>query len=351
MLVQEMHIGVNQILRKVYSQATDSYEPEELDWALNEECLRYIRQRINPLSNSKRQGFQDTKKRYDDLAELITPAKLSSLYEDDDSMFCFLPQDYLHIINSRSLLKDLCSSPINSVGYVPKIYKICIVPFPDPVEVISPFYNNLQFIRQDNNAVLFDVNNYNSTVSGISSKAEKFYIINLGLEKINKISTDMSVVWETFDGNYYPNSLVFISSNPAFTGIKVNPSGIIYPIISKTYNTYNIFNPKEVDNRLSKTEDLYTVLTSNFATTSPQSPISSMSRGKLIVHHKQKFILSFVKIDYIRKPRKIDLLLNQSCELHPNVHGEIVENTAKRLAAFTKADNYKEIINENLIIE
>ena len=351
MTVQEMHIGVNQILRKINSPETDSYEPQEIDWALNEESLRYIRQRINPLSNNKKQGFQDTKKRYDDLAELITPAKLSAFYENDDAMFSFLPQDYLHIINSRTLLKDLCGTPINSISYTPKNIKVCIVPFPQATESSSPFYQDLQIVREDNNTILFDVNSYITTSNGLNSKAEQFYLINLALEKMNNLSDDFSVRWETFNDKYYPNSFIFLYEDLSFTGIKIDPVGTIYTSNTIQFNTYTIPKVKEIDNRLCKTEDLYTILNSSFATTVAHSPVTSLARGKIIVHHKQKFILSFVNIDYIRKPRKIDLFLNQSCELDPNIHNEIVENTAKRIIGITKGDNYKEIINENLLTE
>lgn len=353
MQVREMHIGVNQWLQKINAKETDSFKPHEIDWALNEEQLRYIKQRTSTNSNSKKQGFQSTQKRYDDIEELITSSILPAFYKDSDTVFSFLPYNYFRLLNDRSLVKDLCNLPLTTIPTVNQTRKICVVPFPDATETSSPYYTALQLVRQDDASVLFDVNNYITTATGLNSKEEKFYIINLALEQMNRISPNtIEVRWETFDDKYYPNSFVFVvKDSPLFTGVILNPVGTIYTASISTYLMYNPNPTKEVPNRLTKTDDLYVLLNSTFATTMAHSPISSLARGKINIHHRQKFILPFVKIDFIRKPRKIDLFLNQSCELNPNIHEELVEATARRLSGITKGENYQQIINENLINE
>jgi len=353
MLVQEMHIGVNQWLQKINAKETDSFKPHEIDWALNEECLRFIKQRTSTNSDPKKQGFQRTQKRYDDIEELITSSILPCYVKDNDSVFSFLPQNYFRLVNDRSVLKDLCGASLSTLTPVSNTKKVCIVPFPEPAEIASPYYASLQFKRKDNLQILFDINNYATTVSGLSSKEEKFYLINLILETINRnFSSVLEVRWETFNNTYYPNCLVFITDDSTFTGINITPgANLSYNAIDLVLQKYNLTNTKEKPNRLTNTEDLYVILNSVFGTTVAESPISSLERGRLIVHHKQRFILSFVNIQYIRKPRKIDLFLNQSCELNPNVHEEIVEATAKRISGITKGENYQQLINENLINE
>lgn len=353
MTAQEMHIGVTQWLQKVNSKDIVSYEPQEIDWALNEECLRFIKQRTNPLSNSKKQGFQATQKRYDDLEELITQNYLIPMYKDNsnvNSVFGFLPPNYLSLINDRSLTHNLCGRALSTVSTNVVSEYVCVVPFPEPVETSSPFYNSLSFIDTATSNVLFDVNNYNSTINGFDAKEEKFYIINLLIEELSKLS-NIEIRWEKYNETYYRNSIIFISKSPLFTGITVQPINTSIPVNVINYVQYAPLNVEEVENRLVKTEELYDILSNSFTKTVAESPISNLARGKINVHHKQKFILSFTKIDYIRKPRKIDLFLGQSCELNPNVHEEIVENTAKRLSAIVKAENYQQIINENLITE
>ena len=356
MLVQEMHIGVNQWLQKINAKETDSFKPQEIDWALNEECLRFIKQRTSTSSDPKKQGFQRTQKRYDDIEELITSSILPCYVKDNDSVFSFLPQNYFRLINDRSVVKDLCGASISTINSTTTVKKICVVPFPDPIEIASPFYRNFLSKQTNNSQTLFDIDNYITTVNGLSSKEEKFYLINLILEVINReFNSILEVRWETFNSIYYPNCLIFITDDSTFTGINITPKAsggsINYNTTDLVLQKYNLNNTKEKPNRLTNTEDLYVILNSVFSTTVPESPISALERGKIIVHHNQKFILSFVNIQYIRKPRKIDLFLNQSCELNPNVHEEIVEATARRLSGITKGENYQQLINENLINE
>lgn len=353
MLVQEMHIGVNQWLQKINAKETDSFKPHEIDWALNEECLRFIKQRTSTNSDPKKQGFQRTQKRYDDIEELITSSILPCYVKDNDSVFSFLPQNYFRLINDRSILKDLCGASLSTLNPVSSTKKVCVVPFPSPPEITAPYYTFLQIKRQDNAQILFDINDYTTTASGLSSKEQSYYVLNLILEKINtNFNPSLEVRWETFNGIYYPNCLIFITEEISFTGINLTTlKNYPYSSTDLILQKYNLTNTKEKPNRLTNTEDLYVLLNSVFGTTVSESPISSLERGKIIVHHNQKFILSFVNIQYIRKPRKIDLFLNQSCELNPNVHEEIVEATAKRISGITKGENYQQLINENLINE
>ena len=120
-------------------------------------------------------------------------------------------------------------------------------------------------------------------------------------------------------------------------------SKIFKKVIKKT-----TFNYLQTPNRLVKTEDLFELLTSAFGKTLSKSPISSLKEDLIFVYHNQKFICPQIRIDYIRKPKKINLSLYQDCELHDSIHQEIVENTAKRIAGLTFSQVYNNIINENL---
>jgi hypothetical protein len=148
------------------------------------------------------------------------------------------------------------------------------------------------------------------------------------------------------------NKFYITSTSPliiAFIGFDSYPptlvtsSKVLKKVVKKSNYSYIQNN-----NRLVKTEDLYELLGSAFGKTSPASPISSLKENLIIVYHNQKFICSEIKIDYIRKPKKINLSLNQDCELHDSIHQEIVENTAKRIAGLTFSQVYNNIINENL---
>jgi len=67
---QELHIALDLLLQKSNSHWNKNFLPQEKDWFLNQEIKKFIKQRLNPLSNDKRLGAFDTIKRVEDLNAL-----------------------------------------------------------------------------------------------------------------------------------------------------------------------------------------------------------------------------------------------------------------------------------------
>lgn len=324
------------ILQKINSNVISSFSSEQLDWALNEEMNRFIKQRFNITSNDKKLGFQSNEKRYDDLKSLITSKTLPSYINDVNSVYTYLPSDYFSLINDRSLTKDLCGNVFKSTDYdTQNLYSVIIPYINDPVNKYSTF----QIII--NSVVVFDINNYPQFVGGLPSIESKFELIDFILEELRNAGYEAKM---TSSNSFY------ITSNNIFTISFVLFSGATnFPVTLTTLSKFKtITSGIEVTNRLTKTEDLYNILDSTFNKTTAASPISNLYQDRLIVHHNQKFILSNIKIDYIRKPKKISLPLEHRCELDESLHQEIVEDTAKRIAGLVGSQLYNNITNENI---
>lgn len=346
MIVKEMHIGVNFLLQKIDSKFIDSFEPEELDWALNEEVLRFVKQRLSPQSNDKQKGFQDGQKRFDDLKPLITNASIPAYVRDSVSVFCYLPFNYLTLINDRTTTKNLCGSPYSSVttSVVTK-YISCLQIKDDPTDLYATF--KIRF----NGVEVFNITDYPPYATGLPSLSSKFELVNL----VQQILVNSGYICKY--GSYYDvicNQGIVIVTNTALNiEVEYTPADIV--VINSVSSVYNQISPVngtvEVPNRLTSTENLYELLTSSFGTTIYSDPLSTLEVDKLIVFHNQKFITPTINISYLRKPRKISLSLNQDCDLDEWIQLEIVDNTAKRLAGLISSDNYKQIINENLLKE
>jgi hypothetical protein len=56
---------------RVDSLSNPDFNVAEIDWLLNEAQLIFIKQRMNPTSNSKQRGFEQSQKRIDDLGNLV----------------------------------------------------------------------------------------------------------------------------------------------------------------------------------------------------------------------------------------------------------------------------------------
>lgn len=341
MTIQEMHIGIDLHLQKVNSNYIDVLLPEEKDFFLNEEQIKFINTRISAISNDKKKGLEFDQKRYDDLEKLKEPYSATALIKDNRSGYINLPDNYLHLINDRTELDDLCNKSFDDF---------------EPQEFNGNYF--VFGIKKDtslkgfkihfNNTLVFDLANY--PIYANISLEETFSLINLVLYTIG---LDYTIYWEYYNGVYYPNKFIVEDLKGDIEKItitypeptpdvieQINP----IPIDEEFYESEDVI---EVPNRLTKTEDIYEVLRGAFTKTSKKSPVSEIIKGQLIVFHDRYFILTKINIDYIRKPQPVSLSLNQSCELDVNIHQELVEETAKSIAAFIESRNYPQLNNEN----
>ena len=131
MTIQEMHIYLDVEAQRLDSKLLNSFEIEEKDWLLNISQLQFVKTRISNKSNPKREGFEDTTKRYDDLKELKKSVDIPVYYLDGESVYGFLPVDYFHHINSRTETYYNCSQ-IGSKSSTATTLRITSVTFPTP---------------------------------------------------------------------------------------------------------------------------------------------------------------------------------------------------------------------------
>lgn len=351
MTPQEMLIGVDLELEKVNANAISSYEVDEKLWFLNQQCLRFIKQRLRPQSNEKQLGFQADQKRYDDLESLITSATLNVYANDSNSIFTYLPANYFSLTNDRSITKDLCGATYSPATSSINVFATC---YTLPTDSFDLFQTLKVYI---NGTIIFQVSDYFPT--GIPNTSSKFELIAMLIDIINALP-NFEAKYEGYLTKYCKGAIVVATTNNVTFTMKNNYTKV-GPVTNFDQNMTidtlvftklnSITGSKEWDNRLTKSSKHHKLLPTNFGTTFSYSPISILQQGKLIAYHNQKFILSSLNIDYIRRPRKISLSLNQSCELSEDVHDEIVTGTAKRLAGITLNDNYRNLINEDLLKE
>jgi hypothetical protein len=119
MTVSEMHQSFRFGLDKLDSLNYPNFLPEEIDLLLNQAQDRYIKQRYGT-TNPKRQSFEETQKRTDDLRNLIVDLTLSTsintyLNIKENSVFAVLPSDYWFLIQERVAVDcDIC----NEIVYI-----------------------------------------------------------------------------------------------------------------------------------------------------------------------------------------------------------------------------------------
>jgi hypothetical protein len=372
MTIQEMHVGIDLGFQAVSLNVWDYFQHEELDYLINKHTIKFIRNRVNPKSNAKREGFQETQKRYEDFAELITNATLNTYVESTQDLFVhgILPYDYLSLLNDRLQSYYNCNGMLqNATLPVLAYYKTWAFgddtigtlydDFIITIKVGSTIQNLFNFAATFSTAI--NGNTYRPT--GLYNLGEKFFIVNQVLYEMNVLhpTSDVRVYWEKYDTLYVPNSFIFISSVAGYT-IEIAGVGIPNPIAAATPIdtpiSKNRINPVVLGatlvtkpNRLIKTDVYHNYLEHSYLKTKWDSPISRLQGRRIYVHYNNTFTPYKIFIDYIKKPRLCNWYLNISCELHDNFHQEIIDNVVQELKALVNSNNYKNIINENLTLE
>lgn len=119
MTVSELHNSFKFGLDKLDGLNYPNFLPEEIDLLLNQAQDSFIKQRYG-LNNFKRESFEETQKRTEDLKTLIKPASLApnaSSFNNirPNSVFITLPDDYLIVIQENVIVtfnNSSCNSPI-----------------------------------------------------------------------------------------------------------------------------------------------------------------------------------------------------------------------------------------------
>lgn len=145
MTISQAHLAFKFGLDKNDALNYPNYLPEEIDLLLNQGYRRWVKQRYG-LNNFKRQSFEETQKRTEDLKNLIqavnlTPLALSPLNIDLNARFVTLPVDHWFIIQERVELSYVDCRGITQTEYVEvrpiqhlEVDKVLNDPFKQPDE-------------------------------------------------------------------------------------------------------------------------------------------------------------------------------------------------------------------------
>jgi len=360
MNVQQLHIDFDIKIQKVSTNVNDNFKPEEKDWLLYDTLLKYIESNFTfkpeTKLGDKKVSFQTSKSKYDNIEELVSKVKLSVYKDEDGSVFATLPSDYFKMVDDRSITLFNC----NGIAITEVNEDVHIFPVPFLLDTaLTNLYDDFKItlVTTSGTIVLFDINDYPQIADGINGVEERFYLINLAIEEINRLHNDIEVRYEKYNQLYYRETLVFISTNPDYISIDFQASLSIQsntPFINnqevKLATVTKTTGDKD-SNRLTKSEDVLNVLNYSFSKTRKDSPVSELARGKVIVYHNDTFIPSEIELVYIRKPRRIDYKLETTIEANPNIHEKIVDLTIERISGLIESRNRQNLILNNKDLE
>lgn len=346
--VRELIIEVQQQVQRLGSHRRDGLALPNIVWRLNTAQDLFVSNRIKPDPGNPNR-FQIDEKYRADLQTIIKPNVKLTCYQDTSTrQFSYLPADFAFLLNDRSIVLEDCktefTTPTEDAVY--STYSFTFIESPLPT---APFYRNFSFVINGGASV------ETTTLAGLPSKEEKFELDDYILSKLIDLGTRTSPIfqayWERFDTIYAPNSFIVVG----LVGIPPLDLQIDGQTVAKAIKTLTLKKLKpytsgpEVSNRGVRQDFLYDAINNNYYDRpTPHSPISTIADGKLFVASSKRFLVPEINIDYIRKPRRISLYLDQTCELPGSTHREVCGLAAELILGNVEAANYPAKVQENI---
>lgn len=340
--VQQCHVAIDYELQQINSNRKQAINPAYYDMALNEAVLQFIETRSSAKQNLKREGFEESQKRYDDLKDLKRrvklPCNVDSTYAN--SVYTLLPGDYLKMIPSEvavSYSKQGTVLTSNSITRTLKVY--------DLSKIVYPFNGSFVVVSGSTTIDISD------SIKTVKTSRGKFYAINVIIDTLRRLGYD--VYYETFDSAYSPEKLYVLTSNaPIIASNLIN--NISIPISVTTVDTLlNTTSNLPTDQNaleLVSSGDVRTILDNYHSSRNRHTnPICDLIGDRLNVYYNNTFAPVSVILNYIKKPRLIDHLTNTMCEI--TVPQEVIKLAVLHLKGILKDEGYNISANEKIINE
>lgn len=351
MQVQELHLQVNQRLQEVASSKRDKYFPEEIDMALNKAMFRLLERGVDSRFQNDQinLGHVAALIKKNRIQEIIKPAVTDKMYEENvPSVYTVIPPDFYWLVDARA---EMITDPLDcsiapALAMTTISESVAVVPFP-AANASPPYYPGVAV----SSSILGTLYTAPAPIStGFNSTTSKYVIINNILEDLYRHTT-VKAYWERYRDVYYKDSFIFVAPSSLGT-VTISGTGLTSSIVASTITTYPTYNRTLISSLASKevkivpvktTQEnlLYSSLKQNqFYDTSEEEVVMDQTFDYFLLYTKESFILSRFYMDYIRKPRTISLVLNQSCELADSTHPKIVDLAVELLRLDTKDQTY-----------
>lgn len=355
MNIQEMHVAINTEMNKINSALFEVLLPQEIDFAINNSILRFIKQRYGVDSNLKRKGFEMSQKRIDDLRTLVVPnytakAFLPNSYDPDltEKVLFYFPGDYMFSVNSRFKVSD---NECGTFTYTTSTVQYSL----DMLDINALSITNWANFRIRNNTDSYvlslgaNATNYNAT-------DDLTYIVRIILQKLREQYnfSQYEFYWENYHGSYYKNKIIIV--NKTATDWEYSTDGSTY--IDWTGSTesaltyYSNTANSSTSGKLAQEDDIFAMQADPFNKTVPDFPLYFTSNYNYNVFiDRNIFVVTDVILSYIRNPKTVSFYLNQDCDLPEHTHSEIVSMTVDYILETVQAGEryrtHQEIVATN----
>lgn len=338
---KEAHIAVSEKIQQINANRQESIRPQYIDIALNEA--------IDILVTQKCKLFEETGRLYDDL-RVLKETTTSPLFIDSTNVgFAYLPFNYLRGVSyAANVIYDKFKRyrSTKEIGF-----KLAIIN-------LSSLFEILPNVKEFS----ITINNITYTIqypAKIYDKEGIFECINYILNKLRVYGIES--VYEHYNNEFYAESLILRLPLGTKISTTINNSlqekSCLYEAYSGQYTEITSLGEltKIKDSKLtgldlvSDVQRMDMIQTYHNAKNRHIHPIATIIDNKLYVDTNDDFIITSVKINYLRKPRYYNFLDDVATELPFKT--EIINLAVQRLLGTLKDNGYQIQVNENNLLK
>ena len=344
MFAKEMHIEVSQATQNIAANTRRKIQPDEIDWLLNKNQERFIQSKIKPKDNG---AFQVDQLDADSIRTLLISTRTIPITDtfDSDVYMATLPGDYSYLLADDSRTLALCGATRPVLETITEnVLSLSLY----TSKSTAKYYNTVSLVVDGVLIRLLDIITAQQLTgyTGLNSKEERFLIRDVLLWHMRN-TLGMSVYWENYRSVYKPHSFIFPGATVG--SITVDAQGTVNGTTTfLSYSKYSGNAGNWVANRLTPGDKTSVMRRTAFVKSSNLSPISEFSNNEVIVYGDTGFIVTGVNISYLKKPRRISLLLSQDCELPDEFHQAVCDLTVEYFKAMTADPNWEVKLKDNM---
>lgn len=346
MTAQELHISIDILLQKVSSNWNKNFLPQEVDFFINREILKFIKRKLNPRSDAKQLTVFDTIKRTQDLDSLLRTVTLPVVDYNQKEAIYRLPFDFLYYVSSEVEVTPKCDTI--TIPYIPFSYYYKSIAQLRDVSAISSVI--LSVTINTITTLLFDYSLLPSQFipqDGVADYRKRFIYNNAMLVEITKNLPDGLEI----EVNNVTKDFTFRSSNDFTLTFNINGNNqqVTPTVINQVQASVNKSLTAEV--RIVDEEFKTPIKRSYLSGSKDESLVGYLREGFVVLPLLPNVVASSARLTYIKKPDRVDVLLDSNSDLPNPVLEEIASNVTEAVKAVIASDTLDKFKQENFLIE
>lgn len=343
--VKEIHVEVEQRIQQITSNRRRSIAPEFIDMCLNTTARAIIDEKLSSKANAKREGFEESKERTDELRSLKRELTQQVIVTDGfrKGGYIDLPSDYYRIISSNS---EVSYSKLDKASLTKTKSVNGDITYIDIYTLLNNISASSTVVLQLYGGITIDL----TEATKLYQKGKDlFTVVNpiLDLIRNDKNTTyKTNAYWEFYQGEYNKHKIVITSPFHIKPNVQVLVDGQSKPeyisLVEKEVTVTDVEWNRISENDLVSSETMVNVLNNTYSNSNRHlNPITTIKDNRLFVYFNDTFSVKNIELTYIKQPILFNIRTGQVSDFE--VTADFIDRTVALILLTLKDGTYNNV--------